>query len=46
MLERCEPILGARPKSDRVTREEIEATRLGFNLWLLSRAKVMAKLKG
>lgn len=32
-------LLGARPGSDRVTRAGIEARKLGYNLWQLSRAK-------
>lgn len=32
-------LLGARPGGDRVTRAGIEARKLGYNLWRLSRAK-------
>jgi hypothetical protein len=32
-------LLGARPGSDRITRAGIEARKLGYNLWQLSRAK-------
>jgi len=32
-------LLGARPGGDRVTRAGIEARKLGYNLWQLSRAK-------